>query len=88
MTTSLSDAISLIVISDLPDDLFREIGVWYSAQSARETISENAVLAYVRHRYSNYDHLLRLFELKQEEVDALRCEVNQQAKQTISRWKQ
>jgi phage nucleotide-binding protein len=78
--------LDLIVMSDLPDNLFDEIHQWYLTQNDRDTISERAVLAYIRHNYTNYDELRKQRKLDTPECTALRNEVNRQINKSLERW--
>jgi hypothetical protein len=80
-TRSLKKSVCRVCIKPLPSSLLAQ---W---QGYNRSVTKKVLLvAFVRHRFTNYDHLRRHYRLQGGKLDSFRKSVNEQVRRAIDTW--
>lgn len=86
----VDEAIKRFRIADLPEDptvFWKQILDYTERRRKDGRITRNAIAAYLRHVYSNYDHIIGITGFTQDEIDVIKAVASDKVMQRYDQWR-
>lgn len=81
----IHNALSLLVIQEIPDDLYARVCAYFDTEARGCTYEQ--IKAYMRHMLTNYDALRKLHHLSDDEYTTFKAEVICRTEAAYANWR-